>query len=293
MARRRTIDPNIWSDKDVQDLPHGAVLLYIGTISHADDAGRLEWESRQLWARVFPRREDVGLEDVERWMDLLAKKLIHTYTVDGQQYARHPHWKDYQCVNKPAPSRLPAPTDERNDSATDSRGEPVNGSVSPQVPSVSDSVSVSDSDSDSDSDTPNGVCPHKRRKPNLPEPVDLGVLEPDVEIFIANAAAENRTGSISEGRVASIRREFHKLLKELGPDRLGYGLRAANNKGAASAKYVKVAAMSEAGGNAAHQVISGHRRYDPSVGKMTRTGAETAAARIAERTAHEPAESRS
>jgi hypothetical protein len=124
MARKRMIDPDIWTDEKVQSLPSTlAVALYIGTISMADDAGRIEWSSLQLKTRLLPNREDVTLRHIETAMAALVtlpNELKHTaddepllvaYTVRGRNYAYHPNWRKHQYVNRPSPSKLPAPPD--------------------------------------------------------------------------------------------------------------------------------------------------------------------------------------
>jgi hypothetical protein len=149
LARKRTIDPDLWTDDRVQRLPSPlAILLYIGTISQADDEGRLEWSARQLLARVFPLRDDVKQRDVEAAMSAIAAELVHVYEIGSRAYAWHPEWKKFQYVNRPTKSKLPDPP--RGPSLFESVSSPVephaslSASVSPHVPSVSVSVSVSD-----------------------------------------------------------------------------------------------------------------------------------------------------
>lgn len=111
MARKRSIDPDLWTDDRVQALPSPiAILLYIGTISQADDEGRLEWSARQLLGRVFPMREDIKQRDVEAAMAAIVETgLVRTYVVGVRTYAVHPAWRKHQYVNRPAPSKIPAP----------------------------------------------------------------------------------------------------------------------------------------------------------------------------------------
>ena len=89
--------------------------------------------------------------------------------------------------------------------------------------------------------------------------VQFDDLEPDVETYIANAAAENKTGKIAESRVAALRRDLAAVLGELGGDReaFAHGLRIANAKGAANRTYVKKAAKSYNPDEAGPHVESG------------------------------------
>jgi hypothetical protein len=154
MARKRSIDPDLWTDDRVQSLPSPlAILLYIGTLSQADDDGRLEWSARQITARIFPLREDVKQRDVEVAMTAIADGLVHVYTIGGRTFAHHPSWKKHQYVNRPSKSKIPDPpccgslnsSVSKSDDDSDTAHVSLSHAVSPHVPLVSDSVSVLDS----------------------------------------------------------------------------------------------------------------------------------------------------
>ncbi len=259
MARKRTIDPEIWSDDKITRLADvRSYLLYLGCISIADDLGRFEWSARQLWARIFPTREDVKISDVQRWMDdLLAVGLIEPYNVDGRAYALHPKWANHQYVSKPSKSRIPAPFEHespvrcaesvRTKSAQCSDGARVDSAQSTDVIRVASGSlscsSVMGTDTDTDTDirgVETAVSPTRRLKPSIPDlPEDaFGSAEPDVAIFVANAATENKTGTISAGRVASIRRELLAAREEY-PSAFLAALREANARGKPSTNYLR------------------------------------------------------
>lgn len=83
-------------------------------------------------------------------------------------------------------------------------------------------------------------------EPPLPEDVDFGDLEPDVGCYVANAAAENKTGKISPRRIITLRRELWVALEEIGEtEAFRFGLNAANAKGVPNVNYVRQAAKSE------------------------------------------------
>lgn len=263
MARKRTIDPEIWSDDKITQLADvRSYLLYLGCISIADDLGRFEWSSRQLWARLFPTREDVKLADVQRWMDdLIAVGLLESYEVGGRTYALHPKWANHQYVSKPSKSRIPAPTEHKSSArctesvrtksaqSTDStrtgdeqktdgvRG--ASGSLSCSSVMGTDTGMVLDTDTDKRG-VEIAVSPTRRLKPPLPEIPDdaFGSAETDVALFVANAAAENKTGTISAGRVASIRRELLAAREEF-PGAFLAALREANARGKPSVNYLR------------------------------------------------------
>ncbi len=69
----------------------------------------------------------------------------------------------------------------------------------------------------------------------------FGVLEPDVEAFVAAAAAENKTGKISLGRIQSLRRALLAARDEF-PHAFSVALREANLRGKPSVNYLRAIA---------------------------------------------------
>ena len=69
----------------------------------------------------------------------------------------------------------------------------------------------------------------------------FGVLEPDVEAFVAAAAAENKTGTISAGRIQSLRRALLAARDEF-PHAFSAALREANMRGKPSVNYLRAIA---------------------------------------------------
>ena len=75
----------------------------------------------------------------------------------------------------------------------------------------------------------------------------FGDLEPLVVAYIANAAAENKSGKISDGRELTLRSELQKLAEKLGDsDAFAAGLLAANKAEAPNVHYVAKAAKGAA-----------------------------------------------
>lgn len=110
MARKRSIDPDSWTDEKLADLSVGAHLLWIGLVSHADDEGRIEWNGRQFKTRLFPMKPDATPDAIARWMqENVEHESVVVYEAAGKQYAYHPQWRKHQYVNKPTPSKLPPP----------------------------------------------------------------------------------------------------------------------------------------------------------------------------------------
>src|SRR5690349_9063099 len=104
MARKRDINPELWTDAKVLSLPWPAVGFYVGLITQADDEGRLEWDCRQLMVRICGVREDVRLAEARRWMEAIARAdLVDVYEARGRRYACHPNWRRHQYVNRAKP----------------------------------------------------------------------------------------------------------------------------------------------------------------------------------------------
>ncbi len=109
MARKRQIDPDIWTSEQVITLPIEARLLFIGMISQADDEGRLRGSVLSLKASVFPV-DNCGLDQIKDWRDkIIASKLAKYYEVEGSEYIWLPTFGKYQYMTKRFPSKLPIP----------------------------------------------------------------------------------------------------------------------------------------------------------------------------------------
>jgi hypothetical protein len=110
-ARKRTIDPGIWSDEGFLQLSDGARLFFIGLISNADDDGRGSGGTKALAARIFPSE---GAERITAIEGYKAEVVEHTHTVfyeaNGSSYYALLKWKDYQRVDHPQPSPIPPPS---------------------------------------------------------------------------------------------------------------------------------------------------------------------------------------
>ena len=112
MARKRQIDPGIWTSEQFINLQDPwARLLFIGIFSNADDEGRLKASPAYLKTIVFPG-DTVTVQQVLQWRDMLiGQGLIQVYAngTEPIEYLSLPTWKKYQYISKPYPSKLPAP----------------------------------------------------------------------------------------------------------------------------------------------------------------------------------------
>lgn len=126
MARIRSIKPSIWTDERFIDLGRDARLLFLGMISHADDAGRLVASGAALIGAIFPH-DEITPRQVEKWRDeIAAAGLITIYRAGRGTYSHLHGWSKHQRIQKPQPSTLPPPPvtePVRDQSRTESRTE--------------------------------------------------------------------------------------------------------------------------------------------------------------------------
>ncbi len=137
MARIRTIKPEFWSDEKLSECSLSARLLFIGTISFADDDGRLENSPVRLRMQIFPCGT-VRPKQFTEWLgELTERSLIRQYAVDGKEFIDIPGFAKHQKINRPTASRLPpyltsthgnrressvSPTESRRGNGMDSEG---------------------------------------------------------------------------------------------------------------------------------------------------------------------------
>jgi hypothetical protein len=121
MARKRMIDPSFWDDLNVAKLSIPARLCFIGMVSNADDEGRIEADPRYIKRAVFGFDDDLTSSDITGYLAEIETSCpgVVFYQVDGRALASFSKWKQYQYIQKPQPSRLPAvPVTEQYDTNT-------------------------------------------------------------------------------------------------------------------------------------------------------------------------------
>jgi len=114
MARKRMIDPSIWTDEGMAELTPRQQLCYIGLFSNADDDGRLKGSPAAV-ALMLPTvyggtpRDDVAA-DIRAVVGVM--RCIVRYLVNGREYLAFANFRRWQRIDKPTPSILPAPPDD-------------------------------------------------------------------------------------------------------------------------------------------------------------------------------------
>ena len=110
MPRIRSIKPSFFQSDDVSALPLRARLTWIGLWTQCDDQGRTKDHARLIKAAIWPL-DNVSLADIEEDLETLAENgRIVRYEVGRQRYLAIVNWDLHQSINRPTPSRIPAPT---------------------------------------------------------------------------------------------------------------------------------------------------------------------------------------
>jgi hypothetical protein len=130
MARYRTIKPEFWEDEKLGQLSVLARLTFAGLFSQADDEGRGRGSTAALHRVLHGFARDVTREQMQAALgEIEAGGFAQFYDLGGQRYYFVPNFLKHQVINKPLPSKLPAPPPLPEDSHTatvglreDSRG---------------------------------------------------------------------------------------------------------------------------------------------------------------------------
>ena len=105
MARKRQIDPDIWTSEQFINLSIEARLMFIGMISLADDEGRLKGNSLYLKTNLYPA-DNYTTDKIKKWRDEVINQLLtHYYQVNGQELLWLPNFRKYQYMTKRFPSK--------------------------------------------------------------------------------------------------------------------------------------------------------------------------------------------
>lgn len=109
MARIRTIKPEFPQSESMGRVSREARLCFIQLWTLADDSGRLRGNSRMLASLLYPYDDDAsGL--IDTWLsELVTEDCILRYQADGQNYIEICNWLSHQKIDKPSPSKIPAP----------------------------------------------------------------------------------------------------------------------------------------------------------------------------------------
>ncbi len=109
MARKRMIDPNIWQSEDFGKLSTLGKLVFIGLFSNADDEGRGRANPTYLKSILFPYEESIRSADIDKTLSEISSNMsVIFYSCNGSNYYSLTKWYDWQRIEKPQDSKLPA-----------------------------------------------------------------------------------------------------------------------------------------------------------------------------------------
>jgi hypothetical protein len=136
MARARNIKPGFFRNELLVEMPFEFRLLFIGTWTIADRAGRFEDRPTRIKMDVFP----ADPVDVDAGLQALHDKgFIERYTVDGVRYCQVLAWGKHQNPHmKEAHSIIPPP--EKNGASTVQA--PCKNDASPEITGTSPADSL-------------------------------------------------------------------------------------------------------------------------------------------------------
>ncbi len=118
MGRIRTIKPEFWEDEVIGTVSREARLTFLATLNLADDEGILRWTNSYIKSSVFIYDEDVSVENVGAYMTELEEAgLVFAYCGGKakQRLAFIVSFRRHQVINRPSPSKLPAPSLQSNE----------------------------------------------------------------------------------------------------------------------------------------------------------------------------------
>lgn len=125
MARIRTIKPELPQSESMGRVSRDARLCFILLWTLADDEGRLRGNSRMLASLLFPYDDDAK-DLIQGWLNELSKEgCIVAYTHESDSYVQIHKWLKHQKIDRPSPSKIPAPLIDSYSPREDSRILPV------------------------------------------------------------------------------------------------------------------------------------------------------------------------
>jgi len=108
MPRNRTLRASFPRSRSMQKISRDARLAFALLWTIADDEGRLIYNPESIARRLFPGDED-ALSLMPEWLHQLEQvSSIRLYEIGGVSFIQIINWEQYQSVDKPKPSELPA-----------------------------------------------------------------------------------------------------------------------------------------------------------------------------------------
>ncbi len=113
MARKRMIDPGIWTSSSFMSLTDRQQLLFIGLFSNADDYGKITGDTVSLKALIFPNKSPAIIKSLDEQLATIEDSgMIFRYEVKDKSYIWLVKWERIQKMNYRSISRIPNPEPE-------------------------------------------------------------------------------------------------------------------------------------------------------------------------------------
>jgi hypothetical protein len=97
------IHEDFWTDAKITECSFPARLLYIGTWQYADDEGIFVVDLKNIKMQLFP---DQKFPIESCWQELVDHNFFRFGKVDGLIVAQIRHFKRFQRINRPTPSKI-------------------------------------------------------------------------------------------------------------------------------------------------------------------------------------------
>jgi len=109
MARKRMIDPAIWTDEKFGCLSIRGKVIYIGLFSNSDDEGRGNGSPKFLKIAILPYDEKTTIKQIESaCKEMVDCGMSIIFYQDGDKtYYQFLKYHEWQTINRPSPSKIP------------------------------------------------------------------------------------------------------------------------------------------------------------------------------------------
>ena len=114
----RYLKESIKTSDSIDQLSWFEEVLFYRLIVSVDDYGRFDGRAAVIKNMLFPLKEKITVESVERAIVKLASvHLIDLYVVDNKRFLQLPTWTTHQTTPRAKSSKYPAPSEAENESA--------------------------------------------------------------------------------------------------------------------------------------------------------------------------------
>jgi hypothetical protein len=121
MARIRSIKPEFPQSESMGRVSRESRLCFLMLWTILDDEGRARGSSRMLASLLYPYDDDAP-KKIDGWLtELEAEGCIIRYSIGSDHYIASVNWLKHQKIDRPSPSRHPAPPTKPKQSDTSPR----------------------------------------------------------------------------------------------------------------------------------------------------------------------------